>query len=125
MQEDRLNELLTKLREAFGDTNGAKLIFGETRTFGERAVIPVAQVRYGFGGGAGSGKKPGEEQQGEGGGFGGGLQVKPVGFIEVDPVTMQFRPIFDLPAMLMAIAAAAGVMMLKGALFGAGRRGCR
>jgi uncharacterized spore protein YtfJ len=50
-------------------------------------IIPVARVRYGFGGGGGS--KPGEE----GGGGGGGIQVNPIGYIEVKNGGSEFRPI--------------------------------
>jgi Sporulation protein YtfJ (Spore_YtfJ) len=45
-----------------------------------KTIVPVAKVRYGFGGG--SGRKPGENGQ-HGGSGGGGFMARPVGYIEI------------------------------------------
>ena len=56
-----------------------------------KTIIPVARVRYGFGGGGGTaphtGSEPGSEDQQEamGGGGGGGVEVTPIGERDANP----------------------------------------
>ena len=91
--------------------SSAKTVYGEPITAEGKTIVPIAKLRYGFGGG--SGKKAGE-QPGEGGGGGGGCVARPVGYIEVSAQGTRFVPIVDLQSM--AIAMAAG--LLGGLLFG-------
>ena len=72
---------VNRLEEVFKsivDHAGTKTVFGEPVTLEGKTILPVAKVRYGFGGG--SGRKGGEQH---GGGGGGGLVAKPVGVVEI------------------------------------------
>lgn len=71
------------------DRADAKMVFGEPIRLETRTVLPVAKVRYGFGGGGGAGKK-GDQQ---GGGGGGGLVVLPIGIVEITEPQTRFLPI--------------------------------
>lgn len=75
--------------------------FGRPIQVGENTLIPVAEVRYGFGFGAG--RVPEEEKGpvgGEGGGAGGG--VRPMGYIKVSPDGVVFEPAMDVNRLGMA-----------------------
>jgi hypothetical protein len=78
-------------------------------------VIPVAKVRWGFGGGVG--KKKGDN--GEGGGTGGGVVATPVGYIELRDGVSLFRPIVDPKQVVLASALA---VLLAGVFLRALRR---
>jgi uncharacterized spore protein YtfJ len=71
------------------DHAGAKTVFAEPVSVDGKTVIPVAKIRYGFGGG--SGQKENREQQGGGGG--GGMVAKPVGVVEITQSQTRFIPI--------------------------------
>ncbi|HKE22162.1 MAG TPA: spore germination protein GerW family protein [Bryobacteraceae bacterium] len=79
---------------------GAKTVFGEPVSSGGRTVVPVASVRYGFGGGSG-GKERGEHF---GGGGGGGLTAKPLGVFEINQSETRFIPISSNSGLIAAIA---------------------
>jgi uncharacterized spore protein YtfJ len=85
--------------------SGAKTVYADPISSEGRTVVPVAKVRYGFGGG--SGKKPG--QDGEGGGGGGGFVAKPLGYIEISAQGTRFIPIVDPRDM--ALAAGVGICL--------------
>jgi uncharacterized spore protein YtfJ len=65
-------------------------------------VIPVAKVRWGFGGGGGSGRSPQGEEMGQGSGGGGGVSASPMGYIELRDGQAEFKPIKD-PAVLWTV----------------------
>lgn len=130
MHTEQMKELIDRLAGGLSEEGGVKLVFGETRTVGDKSIIPVAKIGYGFGGGSGVGKakvqlperaeevqKEGEES-GKGAGFGGGLNVKPIGYIVITPEGVCFHPVFDLPALLMGAAAVMGVFFFKKLVFG-------
>ncbi|MHB0975744.1 MAG: spore germination protein GerW family protein [Candidatus Aquicultorales bacterium] len=121
MADDKLSEIIDKLSAALGSNGGAQLVFGETRMVGEKAIIPVAKVGYGFGGGGGTGKAP-QAETGEGAGFGGGINLKPVGFIEITPAGVVYRPVFDLTALLTTGLVIIGVLATKCMVLSACRR---
>ena len=78
------NRVLDLLAGRLGAKASASAVFGEPVVRAGVTVIPVATVRWGFGGGSGSGSKAGEGvDTGEGSGGGGGVMASPVGFIEV------------------------------------------
>lgn len=91
--------------------SSARTVYGEPITAEGKTIVPIAKVRYGFGGG--SGKKAGEEP-GEGGGGGGGAVARPVGYIEVSGDGTRFVPIIDLQSMVVAMVGG----LLAGVLFG-------
>lgn len=93
------NSLLDGLAQRLGGTANAATIFGAPVERGDVTVIPVAKVAYAFGGG--SGIRSGEE----GSGGGGGVRVTPVGYIEIRPEAVLYRPIRDWAVLIPALAA--------------------
>ena len=81
-----IQEVLQSMSERLSATASAKTVFGDPVSAGDRTVIPAAQVRYGFGGGAGRPK--GEATTGGGGG--GRVVAKPCGALEVTPAGTRF-----------------------------------
>ena len=82
------------MAEKLGAVARAATVFGEPVERDGITVIPVAKARWGFGGGAGQRKEEGGRgKQEDGAGGGGGVQVSPVGFIEIKNNEANFRPI--------------------------------
>lgn len=81
------------MAEKLGAVARAATVFGEPVERDGITVIPVAKARWGFGGGAGQSKKGDDSKHEEGAGGGGGVQVTPVGFIEIRNDAATFRPI--------------------------------
>src|SRR5262245_46570018 len=80
-------------------------VYGEPVQHGDKTVIPVAQVMYGFG--AGGGKGPGrmrkngnDSHEAEGAGGGGGLRRTPVGALEIGPGGTRFVRVNAFPPLL-------------------------
>jgi uncharacterized spore protein YtfJ len=76
--------MLQEIFQSIATQTGAKTVFGEPLVSEGKVVLPVARVRFGFGGG--TGHKAGRE------GFGGGAGVvaEPVGVVEVTRDTTRF-----------------------------------
>lgn len=72
--------------ESLRERAGVRSVYGDPVAVGDRTLVPVARVAYGFGGGSGSRTVPGSGAAGadETGG-GGGVAVSPVGVIEAGP----------------------------------------
>jgi uncharacterized spore protein YtfJ len=107
---------LTRLAERLGANAAASAVFGTPVERHGVTVIPVARVRWGFGGGGGSGRN---EKAQDGWGGGGGVQAAPLGFIEMKDGGAQYRRVHDplrlaIAALLLPLsfAAAAVVMMV-------------
>ena len=80
----RGNRVLELLSGRVGAKAGTSAVFGEPVVRSGVTVIPVASVRWGFGGGAGTSSKGGPDADpDEGTGGGGAVLASPVGFIEV------------------------------------------
>lgn len=106
----RKSSFIERLAEKVGVNANAKTIYSEPVQCDGITVIPVAKVRWGFGGGSGS--KAGK--RGRGGG--GGIQISPLGYIEMKEGRTEYRPIHD-PASwgpLMVIGGAVGWVLLRG-----------
>ncbi len=84
-------DILKTIGENFHSSATVKNVYGDPVSVGDRTVIPVAKVSYGFGGGGAAG----EGQQGTGGGGGGRMSAVPVGAIEVTPKGTRFIPFVD------------------------------
>ena len=91
--------VISGLAEKVGARANVHTVFGEPITHGGVTVIPVAKVRWAFGGGGGSGEKQETHQSGSGSGGGGGAQSSPLGYIEITDSGAEYRPIKDLAAM--------------------------
>jgi uncharacterized spore protein YtfJ len=76
-----------RLADKVGAAANITKIYGEPIDRDGTTIIPVAKVRYGFGGGGGVQK----DQRGSGGG--GGVLVTPYGYIEIKNGSSEFRRI--------------------------------
>jgi uncharacterized spore protein YtfJ len=107
-----IDGFVERMAERIGGKASVRAVFGDPIERDGITVIPVAKVRWGFGGGAGRGPiavGPGigdlasptmsdsaaQEQSGSGGG--GGATAEPIGYLEIGPEGANFRPI--TPAM--------------------------
>ena len=79
-----LQDIIVSISERLEDSASVKRVYGEPIVAEGKTVIPVAKVRYGFGGGFGEGNT-GESEGQQGGGGGGGVEVTPVGILEITP----------------------------------------
>ena len=89
---------------------GAKLVYGEPVSVNGKTVLPVATVRYGFGGSSGGKGSTWEH----GGGGGGGLIAKPLGVVEITQSQTRFIPIFSSRPLLLAVGIGFGLGFLVG-----------
>lgn len=89
---------------------GPDAVFGKPVRHGDTTVIPVAEVRTGFGFGGGRGGEPGEEGSGMGGGA--GVRMTPRGYIQIQDGNVRFRRIrrFSPLGMVTGAALAAGLI---------------
>jgi uncharacterized spore protein YtfJ len=113
--------LLQSLHENLSSRAQVKSVFGEPITAGDKTIIPVAKIGYGFGGVTGRGGLEIKTARGEGGGGGGGVRVLPVGVFEVAANGTRFVAIGDKKKLVGALLLGAGL----GFLFRARRRANR
>ena len=96
----------------------AAAVFGEPVEQGGVTVVPVAKLRWGFGGGWGKDATSAEDgaKGDEGSGGGGGVMASPVGFIEISEDGAYFHRTRDLAAVAPVVAAAgfAAWLVLRG-----------
>jgi uncharacterized spore protein YtfJ len=106
--------LLQNLHESLSTRAQVKSVFGDPVTAGDKIIIPVAKIAYGFGAGAGTGGV-GESSKGEGGGGGGGIRATAAGVFEVGPAGTRFVPVRDRKqqAALLAAGAMLGMLLLR------------
>lgn len=132
----RIEDFVERIAERVGGTASVRAVFGDAIERNGITVIPVAKVRWGFGGGAGSGPvpvgpgRPGgspfsdpaaplaatreEATPGAGSGGGGGVTADPIGWLEIGPGGASFRPIappLPSPAFLLAAGATAALVL--------------
>ena len=86
------DQLLERLAELIGAKAGVHVVFGDPIRQGDMTVIPVARVRWGFGGGGGRTEEP-PSGPASGSGGGGGVAADPVGYLEINPDGATFQPI--------------------------------
>src|SRR5690242_17815448 len=106
-----MHELLQHLR-LMAQHIGAKSVYGEPVVCGDKTVVPVASIAFGFGGGFGKGTEGVEH--GEGGGGGVGFRGVPAGYIEITPAGTRFVPVREKQKMAAAMLAGIAVGMLAG-----------
>jgi uncharacterized spore protein YtfJ len=125
-----IDAFVERLAERVGGRSSVRAVFGDPVERHGLTVIPVARVRWGFGGGAGRGPVamgPGnptlsstEAEVGTDAGFGtgggGGAMADPVGYLEIGPGGATFRPIVSpLPSPgFMLAAGATAALVLRG-----------
>jgi uncharacterized spore protein YtfJ len=93
-----VHELLQTMSDGFAASASVKNVCGEPVTVGARTVIPLAQIRYGFGGGGG------KKNESDGGGGGGGMIAKPTGVLEITPEGTRFLAFEDNRKLIAALA---------------------
>ena len=128
-----IDGFVERMAERVGAKASVRAVFGDPIEKDGITVIPVARVRWGFGGGAGRGPiavGPGttdaategatpdrlidEGISGAGTGGGGGVTADPIGYIEIGPDGATFRPIatpMPSPGFLLAAGAAAAIVL--------------
>jgi uncharacterized spore protein YtfJ len=117
-----IDGFVERMAERIGGKASVRAVFGDPIERDGITVIPVARVRWGFGGGAGRGPVPvgpgiagdapqtslsdaGMDQSGSGSGGGGGAIADPIGYLEIGPDGATFRsitPPMPSPAFLLA-----------------------
>jgi uncharacterized spore protein YtfJ len=127
-----IDGFVERMAERVGGKASVRAVFGDPIERDGITVIPVAKVRWGFGGGAGRGPiamGPGIEGQapeislsediresGAGSGGGGGVTADPIGYLEIGPDGANFRPITPVmpsPGFLLA-AGITAMLVLRG-----------
>jgi uncharacterized spore protein YtfJ len=111
---------LEKLAERVGGKASIKAVFGEPISRNGKTIVPVAKIRWGFGGGSGQGTSPAEGEAGgvstgSGTGGGGGVTAEPIGYLEIDDQAAAFKPIagaYPSPVFLLA-AGFAGALVIR------------
>jgi sporulation protein YtfJ len=107
------DRFLDGLAERIGAQAGVHAVFGEPIERGDVTVVPVARVRWGFGGGAGNAGEV-ASTTGSGSGGGGGVAADPVGYVEIGPSGAAFRPIiqpYPSPVFLLASGVTAAIVL--------------
>lgn len=123
-----------RIAERIGARASVRAVFGDPIERDGITIIPVARVRWGFGGGSGNGPVavgPGIDGQGppaseagadgslagSGSGGGGGAAADPIGYIEIGPDGATFQPITSaLPSPGFLLAAGATAALVLGGL---------
>jgi uncharacterized spore protein YtfJ len=90
LEEDAAMDL-PQVFQSMINNSGARAVFGEPVISGEKTIIPVARISYGFGFGSGR-RKPDDPEKGGGGG---GFNAVPAGCIEIGAGESRFIPISD------------------------------
>lgn len=96
MSLNRLFDVVERARE----TAHWQAAFGEPQVVGDKTIIPVSRVGYGFGMGFGHeleslGEDDSPPSSAEGGGAGGGAMAKPLGTIVITPECVWFEETMD------------------------------
>ena len=93
VRKDHIDELFARLDELQKSAN-VNAVFGQPVQVGEKTVIPIASVRYGFGLGFGEQEEPANEAS-VGGGGGAGAIAKPLGLAEITPESTRVETVVD------------------------------
>jgi uncharacterized spore protein YtfJ len=114
-----IDGFVERMAERVGAKASVRAVFGDPIERDGITVIPVARVRWGFGGGAGRGPIAqdvtfDEGSSGFGTGGGGGATADPIGYVEIGPDGATFRPIvapMPSPGFILAAGASAALLL--------------
>jgi uncharacterized spore protein YtfJ len=120
------NAVVSSIAERLRTSARVEVVYGEERKIGDKTIIPIAVVAYGFGGGSGGGAAPSENgasgvASGGGGGGGGGVRVQPVAILEVTGDDSRVLPVIDWTRIITTAITMFGMWMLIRSLFRRGR----
>jgi uncharacterized spore protein YtfJ len=110
IEDGPADQLVERLAERVGARAGVHAVFGEPIRSGNAVVVPVARVRWGFGGGGGQSAV----EQASGSGGGGGAVSDPAGYLVIRENGVQFQAIsrpWSSPAHLLAGAVAVAIIL--------------
>ncbi len=110
------DEVLQLLAERVGGHADARMVYGDPVTQDGVTVVPVAQVRWGFG--IGSGFKDAPMRTG-----GGGAVATPVGYLELRDGTCRYVALRSARAGAAGSLVGAAAFLAAGRLLGRRRRG--
>ncbi len=119
------DRFLERLGEKVGAQATVRAVFGEPIERADLTIVPVARVRWGFGGGAGTGTAVGgpaamADISGDattvpsGSGGGGGVVADPLGYLEIRPTGAVFQPLGPVnvnPMLVLAAGVSAAVVI--------------
>ena len=133
-----IDGFVERMAERVGGKASVRAVFGDPIERDGITIVPVARVRWGFGGGAGRGPiavGPGtgedptgstafdEGMSGAGTGGGGGVTADPVGYLEIGPDGAVFKAIgTPMPSPGFLLAAGAGAALVLRAIASLFRR---
>lgn len=130
-----IDQFVERIAERVGGKASVRAVFGDPIERDGLTIIPVAKVRWGFGGGSGTGPiavgpgRPGttpftegadaaaasrDQAAGSGTGAGGGVTADPIGWLEIGPDGATFQSIsssMPSPAFVLAAGAAAALLL--------------
>ncbi len=95
-------EILKSIGERFQSSATVKNVYGEPISAGDRTVIPVARISYGFGGGGGG--HDSDQAPPGGGGGGGRMSAVPAGVVEITSAGTRFVPFLDWTKLASVVA---------------------
>jgi uncharacterized spore protein YtfJ len=119
----QIDGFIERMAERLGGKASVRAVFGKPVTRDGLTIIPVARVRWAFGGGAGTSLVavgPGKDDDApgpptsSGSGGGGGMTADPVGYLEIGPDGASFIPITPVmpsPALILAGGATAALLL--------------
>lgn len=116
-----------KIASGLAQTASVKNVFGEPIQVGDKKIIPVARIAYGFGAGYGESSKTKDDEVsihqkrplGEGAGGGGGMYARAKGVFEITETGTRFIPADTTRQILTGIAIG---FLLKSFFFKKGKR---
>jgi uncharacterized spore protein YtfJ len=89
-KETNISKILRVIGQQIKTCATGKLAYSEPVAYADRIIIPVAWVRYDFGGGGGADGFA--QTANQGGGAGGQVSIAPAGVIEMTPTSTRFLP---------------------------------
>ncbi|UOQ69658.1 GerW family sporulation protein [Hymenobacter volaticus] len=102
------SSLVERLGLTLSTSVNAQTIYGAPVEYDGVTVISVARVQYGFGGGGAS-----KAVESEVAGAGAGVNLVPVGYIELKQGAMRFRPIRSSIVPLVAVSGLVALLLLR------------
>jgi uncharacterized spore protein YtfJ len=87
--------ILSGLVERLKQSAHIEAAVGEPKTVGDRTVVPIGVVMYGFGAGGGAGGTERHDKGGGGGGGGGYVRVQPIALMEITSAGSRLLPVIN------------------------------